>query len=434
MDNIITIGLGFGDEGKGSFIYYLAKKCHDYKYFVKYNGGCQAKHTIKIGKETYSFAQLSPSLLVDNTYTVLGSNYVMNPINLLVECEFFDNNYFKYNNIQMVLDRVLIDKNCVCVTPYHKIYNQIEEKSKKRRGSVGIGVSIAGLWKIKNGILYAKDLNNETKLREVLKRQKNYAIERCSKEKLPYDDIINYDIENYINNVLYNMRTFNFHIIDTQKIIEKNKCIFESSQGLLLDKEKGIYPNTTYLDTTLNSLENLEGNRIGFIRAFYTRHGPGVFPTEMLDLKNFCFDDVQEVGEFNGSIRTGYFDLVLFRYALKETGIDIIFMSYLDILNNVKNMLICNEYLYEGRITKEFDELFEYKKTEIGYQVSNIKKMSKNVGKYLNQMSAIFTNIVFGNVTFDEKAKIYIEEIEKLSNIKIRLYSKGPQIEDKVVV
>ena len=35
--------------------------------------------------------------------------------------------------------------------------------------------------------------------------------------------------------------------------------IVESSQGILLDEKYGFRPNTTYLDTSLDSLKNING-------------------------------------------------------------------------------------------------------------------------------------------------------------------------------
>lgn len=433
----MTIGLGFGDEGKGSFIYYLSNKYKQCKYFVKYNGGCQAKHTVRHNGVDFSFAQLSPSMLMNNTFTVLNKNYIMNSINLLVECECFVNTFCKDKRIQDILDRVYIDNKCVCVTPIHKLYNRIEEKNDGTRGSVGIGVSIAGLWEIEDGVLYAEDLKNlditknVKNLKHILQVQKEYAISQCKEKNFPYDEIEDFDIWGYIRNLVENMRYFKFNIVNVNDIISSKKCIYESSQGLLLDKKKGIYPNTTLTDTSMNSLEDIEGERIGFIRTIYTRHGQGVFPTESEDLKNYCVGDIQEIGEFNGSIRTGYFDMVLFKYAVNDTKVQSVYMSYLDILDKLKEIKICVGYDYVGTVTKEMEELFEITKTMKGCFVTGIKKMSKDVGFYLQGFTPTYLLLHFNSVDLEDKIHLYVSEIERLSGVKIAVISKGADLEDK---
>lgn len=63
---------------------------------------------------------------------------------------------------------------------------------------------------------------------------------------------------------------------------------------------------------------------------------------------------------FNGSMRFGWFDLVLFRYVLRMTGVEEVYVLYLDYLHHFENINICYKYEYDGEIDSLFEDLFEF--------------------------------------------------------------------------
>ena len=435
MGNILTIGLGFGDEGKGSFIDYLSSKYPENNMFIKYNGGCQARHTVNFGESgTFSFSQLSPSLFRNfdaNLY--LSCNFVINIQNLMHECE----DYSKKCNLEIseILKRVYIDRYCVCVTPYHRLYNCEIEKKYGLRGSTGTGVSIAGLWSeqmLGKLDIYAEDLYNRFALKEKLGLQKEYVRDLFLLDgilKNP-DDI---EIDKYIEDIQSILLNNSLNIYDISDIIKNTKNgIFESSQGILLDEKYGFRPNTTYLDTSLDSLKNINGKRIGFIRSLYTRHGQGVFLTESEELNKKLFDNSQEIGIFNGYMRFGWFDLVLFRYSLRITNVKEVYMSYLDYLHYFENMNICYKYEYDGEIDSLFEDLFEFWIENNKIYVRNIKKSHSLLGKYMYKMKPCYMNLEFNDMGFKEKCDTYLSVIESESNVPITVISIGSNLSDKI--
>ena len=72
--------------------------------------------------------------------------------------------------------------------------------------------------------------------------------------------------------------------------------IFEGAQGVLLDEHFGFHPHTTWSTTTFANAQTLlsesgfEGRqtRLGVLRTYFTRHGPGPFVTE----DSQCFDNI----------------------------------------------------------------------------------------------------------------------------------------------
>ena len=141
MDSFILCGMQFGDEGKGTFVDYLAHE-QNIDCVVRYNGGSQASHTvITPSKIIHKFSQLGSGMFLNKCHTYLTENMVINLDNLIVEMEAFSEK--TGISISNLLDRIHIHENCYVVTPYHKLINKLRELSKgeNRRGTVGTGVS-----------------------------------------------------------------------------------------------------------------------------------------------------------------------------------------------------------------------------------------------------------------------------------------------------
>lgn len=439
MSNILTIGLGFGDEGKGSFIDYLSVKNPKINTYIKYNGGCQARHTVDYGiNGTFSFAQLSPALVRNKEAKLyLYCNYVINFQNLVHECEEYSK---RFNcSVQDILRRVYIDMSCLCVTPFHKIYNCLIEEKEGIRGSTGMGVSIANLWSEEQcGDLdiCADDFYTPKIVQKQLEKQKEYLKELLLEKDISYPleeiDYIRYlsDMEGLFEKYSFNIGNYR------QKIRDTEPKVFESSQGFLLDKKYGFKPNITFLDTSMDSLKNINGNRIGFIRSLYTRHGQGIFPTEDNELNQMFEDKSQEVGKYNGSIRFGWFDCVLYRYALTSCAISSVYMSHMDYFKNLKSVKISIGYkLHESvKDISDWERIFEIESVDGLYVIKNIKRSVKSITNYLNGVVPIYREITFKSDILAEKIKEYVAEIEKESGVKISVCSYGSNVLDKLEV
>lgn len=438
--NLITVGLGFGDEGKGSLVEYLVEKYElEELYSIKYNGGCQGKHTVDTPFCYFSFSQLSPSILRNKNKLFLTSNFVFEICALINELNSLSSIMNK--TVSEYLDNIYIDENCICVTPYHKLYNIIEENSKNKRGSVGTGVSIAKYLSeiCPELILKAKYLNSsfqKERFDNLLKQQKGFIINFCRNKGYDTTLIENYDIMGYISEIEDILNKYNIQIVNVNKYLKENNkiCIYESSQGFLLDKKYGFIPNTTLLDTSLDSLINLDGERIGAIRSLYTRHGIGFFPTESKYLENILEDRSQEVGKFSGKIRFGWFDCVLLRYALSNTNVNSIYMSHMDYLKFFNIIKICNRYEYVGKIDDIFKKYFEYKIENGNVYVYNIRKGSNKLSDYLKNLIPCYIDIVLKGKGFKEKCDEYIEYIVQECHIPIKYISIGKSCLDKIEI
>lgn len=484
MDSYILCGMQFGDEGKGSFIDYLAFT-YNIDAIIKYNGGSQASHTVITPNGTlHKFSQLGSGMFLEKCHTYLTENMVINLDNLMVELEVFSEK--TGIPIAKLLERIHIHENCFIVTPYHKLINKLRELSKgeNRRGSVGTGVS-----EVKYLLSESKAFSNEAELglqvKDIFNPYSNNSITNKleslhnytnnfyqENENLIWSNAPDYmkdslerDIAFLLNPKVYLGLAMNY-VMNLKKAANEvnfNKCIysaydssfrkncstaiFEGSQGLLIDSTYGIKPNTTWLDTTINFALDISYykdniHKIGIAKAFTSRHGCGIFPTESSDVNRKISDENQESSFWNGSIRFGWFDAILLRYAQSINHVDELYLSSLDKLDSFESIKICNEYFYNGIVDDKFKKIFKFVTVENGKVViTDIKKNDEALSSYLANCVPKYISIDgwqsnISNISnpkmLPQKCLEYISTLEKLIHIPITVISVGPTRENKI--
>lgn len=455
----IISGSLFGDEGKGTFVDYLSCT-KNIKENVRYNGGSQASHTVINDGITHKFSQLGSHFLNEDSRTFLSRYTIVNLFNIIVEADYLERKI----NIprEELLKRVFVDSSSIIVTPYHKLINELNEieNQNNRRGSVGTGVSEVMRVYEKEGVLLSlNDFTNEEyikKLHELFNITKS-LLSTSSNKKLINKLITKEDIEcltndknkdyiikcyeNLLNSGLINI------IEDITRFHQKEDVLFEGSQGLLIDKDYGIRPNTTLLSTSnkngilLSNTINTTPHKIGIISSLISRHGIGVLPTYDKTLSSMISDENQKESYYQGSPRYGYFDAVLLRYSQSINNNDEYFLSSLDRLSSFKEIKICDSYIYTGEITDDFEETFDYYIDNNRTIIKNIKKNSIYLRKYLSKTIPLYIvidgwNKNISNITniedLPDECHNFINLIEYLTNIKITLLSVGPNKNQKL--
>jgi adenylosuccinate synthase len=71
----LVIGTQWGDEGKGKIVDFLAK---DADYVIRFQGGNNAGHTIRIKKEEYKL-HIIPSGVISGKIGIIGNGCVVDP-------------------------------------------------------------------------------------------------------------------------------------------------------------------------------------------------------------------------------------------------------------------------------------------------------------------------------------------------------------------
>lgn len=334
----IVFGMGFGDEGKGTIVDFL---CHhlEYNLVVRYAGGAQSGHNVvRPDRKHHMFSQIGAGSFNKGVSTLIGPDFKFDPIALYNEM-----NKFGKVNRDWSPERMFVDSRAPVVTKYHILANVARERIRRKNegkvhGSCGMGIGELGLdlEKYPEDILRAGDLLDVKKTAYLLERiryRKFHEIFTANGTAELPENVIEIrdemssggnDLIRYANSLrgligMIRMTTLE----ETRLLLQTHDCVFESSQGILLDQGYGFHPHYTWSDVTpLPAIDLLQdaglepGEIIGVTRRFHTRHGAGPLPTE-IHLVKLPFEH-NKTNEFQEEFRIGIFDGVLFSHACKS--------------------------------------------------------------------------------------------------------------------
>jgi adenylosuccinate synthase len=328
----VVLGLGFGDEGKGTIVDWLARRAKSPPLVVRFNGGPQAQHHVVTDDgRVHCFAQLGSASFVDGARTHLAHDMAVDPFALHAEIAQFGR----------PVD-VTIDPRCVVVTPWHAIVNRIREslRGAGRHGTTGRGIREA---KLGDHRLLVGDLTLDG-LRahrdKVMAEAEALAPDHELIERGRDDELFATFADAALKPADAALRSADAgfeRVAITTEVPRAASIIFESAQGALLDRDHGFWPHVTPSRITRKEAE-VAARQLrlsddmevwGVLRAYYTRHGEGPFPTEdpSLHLPELHNREDGPAGRF----RVGGFDAELARKAIGFAGpIDKLAITCLD--------------------------------------------------------------------------------------------------------
>lgn len=387
----VVVGLGFGDEGKGTIVDTLVRR-EEAGAVVRFNGGPQAAHhVVSPTQQLHCFAQLGAGSFVNGLQTHHSRHMFVEPFALCKELEVLQK-----HQPEMALTQVWIDRACLVVTPFHKLLNQMQEVARGagRHGSCGMGVGQAFMDSLKPGfpVLRVADCEAPDLLRQRLRflwmLKKDSAAQiieehpdnealKALYEELSAPGFCELLVEKYTAFV----RESGVQIVSTSSLEARWRAeeavVWEGAQGVCLDAERGFWPHVTPSRTTpLQAMEQLthagidvrDVRRIGVLRAYCSRHGAGPFVTESDWLTKRLPDWHNGTNRWQGAFRVGWFDLLLAQYALRvcehgdtprwETGIDEIALTQLDRLAGLAEVKICTGYFFKGPVDDALERFF----------------------------------------------------------------------------
>jgi adenylosuccinate synthase len=344
----VIVDLGFGDSGKGLLTDFLVRRTGA-AVVVRYNGGAQAGHNVVTADGTHhTFAQLGAGTFA-GARTFLSRHVVVHPTALLVEAAALAR-----QGVADPLGLIRISERARVVTPLHQAMGRLRELARgdARHGSCGVGVGEAVQDSLghPDDTVRAEDLGDGARLRRKLDRvreRKRHEL-RALGGALPGSDAVRREryvcevpaaTERWIEQAVSLARR-NVIAPDAALATWLGSCpaaVFEGAQGVLLDERHGFHPFTTWSSCTTSNADellresggDLEPARIGILRSHALRHGPGPLPTETERVRPVL--DHNRANEWQGSVRYGWFDPVLARYALDVVGgLDAIAVTHLD--------------------------------------------------------------------------------------------------------
>jgi len=425
MSTLVVVGSQWGDEGKGKITDLLSEEAD---IIVRYQGGCNAGHTVVKGDEQYIFHLIPSGILHQGVKCLIGNGVVIDPEALLQEIE-----NLKKKNIE-IDDNLFIDFKAHVVLPYHKTLDEIKEmkRGKDKIGTTKRGIGPAYVDKIARTGIRMIDLIDEKFLPKKL--ENNLNEKDTIFEKLYGLKISNQEKKDILKKYSEYGQLLKKYVIDVslylnQAINENKKILFEGAQGTLLDIDHGTFPYVTSSNPIAGGACIGTGvgptkiDRVmGITKAYTTRVGRGPFPTEMQgELEEYTRQKGGEFGATTGRPRRcGWFDAVLVNYAVRINGMDSMVLTKIDILSDFNKIKICTSYKYKGEIIKEFPVNLEILENCIPVyeEMEGWKGDISQITKYED---------------LPQQLKAYINRIEELVKTKVVIVSVGPKRSQTII-
>ncbi|GAA4226772.1 adenylosuccinate synthase [Streptosporangium album] len=319
-EHMIVVDLGYGDAGKGTVVDWLCAQ-GPVQAVVRFNGGAQAAHNVVLpdGRH-HTFAQFGSGTL-RGVPTHLSRFMVVDPLALASEAT-----HLAGLGVPDPFGLLTVDRDALIATPYHAAAGRARELARgaDRHGSCGMGIGATMAYALDHPGLgpTVGDCENPALL-----TRKLYALrETLGVAGPPVEDCV----------AAYRAFAERVILVDssfTRALLRGHPVVFEGAQGVLLDEWHGFHPYTTWSTTTFaNALALLDGVpavRLGVLRTFTPRHGPGPLVTEDPELGGSEVHNT--TGPWQGSFRAGHFDAVAHRYALAVAGgADALALTHLD--------------------------------------------------------------------------------------------------------
>ena len=416
----LVIGTQWGDEGKGKVVDYYSK---DANYVVRFQGGNNAGHTIKVGEEVYKL-HVTPSGVIQGKIGVIGNGVVIDPEILIKEIDELKKRGIK--------PKLMISDRANIIMPYHKILDGAEESflGDKKIGTTKRGIGPCYSDKISRNGIRATDLLNKDSLGKKLdivlpiKQRifKAYGIDEKLDKKQIMKQYLDYgkELKEHIS------RT---HIELNKAIKSKKNILFEGAQGSMLDVDFGTYPFTTSSHTISGGSsigtgigpKNLN-DIIGIVKAYTTRVGGGPMPTELFDKTG---KHLQNKGHEFGTTtsrprRCGWLDLVVVKHSCMLSGVTKLAITKLDVLDGLDKIKICTKYKLNGKEIDYFPaDINDVEKCKPIYKELKGWKEIKNAKKLSD---------------LPKEAQEYLKFIEKETGVAISLVSIGPGRKETIEV
>ncbi len=370
----IVVGLGYGDEGKGSVVDWLVRT-RGARLVVRFNGGPQAAHHVVTPEgRSHCFSQVGAGTFLPGVETLLAAPMVVDPLALAVEWAVLATKLASTGGLGSVASRMILDPECPVVTPYHAWFNQMLELTRgtEAHGTCGRGLGevLADQKTAGAPLLHLKDLANRSRTAALLGRIRDHRLAQAEalllahpnqvQLKALFEEASTPEVPGFlVDRYQALIRTPGLRLIGAQEYLatvlrEGVGVVFEGAQGALLDMDQGFWPHVTPSRTTAeNALALLAGLghpcspcKIGVTRAYLTRHGAGPLITEDPELARALPEPHNQNDGWQGRMRIGWPDALALRYGITiNQGIDRLFVTCLDRLVGLEDVLLCEGYL-----------------------------------------------------------------------------------------
>jgi len=423
--NVVVLGTQWGDEGKGKIVDLLTQ---DAQVVVRYQGGHNAGHTLKINGVKTVLRLIPSGMLRPHVTCYIANGVVLSPEALLSEVKELENKGVS------VRPRLRVSMACPLILPCHVALDKARES---HMGTAAIGTTGRGI-----GPAYEDKI-----ARRALKVSDLFHPQRFAKKLQELLDYYNFILTQYfkqpavaIEPLLEAAAVWAEELLpmvcDVSACLHEHRekgdnILFEGAQGVYLDIDHGTYPFVTSSNTCVGSVINGAGFGpkyidyvLGITKAYTTRVGSGPFPTELFDATG---KQIAERGQEFGAVtgrprRCGWFDAVLLKRSIELNSISGLCITKLDVLDGLDTLRIAVAYKdskgnlfsrppqaaddFEG-LEPVYEEMPGWKETTA--DITNLNDLPTN-------------------------AIAYLKRIEKLLHIPIDMLSTGPERDSTIIL
>ncbi len=354
MATVVVVGAQWGDEGKGKITDLL---CETAEVVVRYQGGNNAGHTVVVEGQEFKLHLIPSGILHPNCQCLMGDGTLIDPAVLGGEVASLQARGVACENLR-------VGYNAGVIMPYHRLLDGLAEDA---RGAGSIGTTRRGIGpaytdkvaRLPEPVRF-RDLGDAERLRSLIKGQlalKNPVL------KALYDHEP-LEVEAVLEEVWEAGRAVIGYAADIRRLVQEavtadRRVVFEGAQGTFLDLDYGTYPFVTSSHPVAGGA--CLGTGVGptaiddvtlVCKAYTTRVGAGIFPTECLDATGEAMRERgAEFGTTTGRPRRcGWLDGPMLRSAALLNGATHVAVTKLDVLDGFATIPVCVGYRIGGQV------------------------------------------------------------------------------------
>jgi adenylosuccinate synthase len=423
MNHVIVLGAQWGDEGKGKIVDLLAER---FEIVARYQGGHNAGHTVYIGDKKFVLKLMPSGVLRPGVQAVIGNGVVIDLAALMDEIKQLEAGGLTPTTQLKISNRAHV------IFPFHRM---VEKMSEARENRVPIGTTQRGIGpcyedKIGRRGIRIADLYDPDSFRNLFDTLAEDTRILAATFKL-HDDINYAEIREQAMEFAEKIRPM---VCDTAMLLshamkQGKRIMFEGAQGTMLDIDHGTYPFVTSSSATAGGACTGTGvpptaisGVIGVSKAYITRVGSGPFPSEDVGAAGELLRrEGNEFGSVTGRPRRcGWFDVPLLNYTAAVNGFDSLFITKLDVLDQLPEISVCVGYKLKGQDVHEMPATYR--------ALEKIEPVFKKLAGWCSS-----TRGISEYNQLPEKAKSYLKFLEDSTGVEIGGISTGPERTETII-
>lgn len=429
MPATVVVGAQWGDEGKAKVIDWLTSTQPDIQAIVRYQGGCNAGHTVVHQGKTYKFHLIPSGILDPSKLCIIGPGTVIMPEVLKIELDLLKSD-------GIATEKLFISERAHLTLPYHTTLDGLKETDfgDSKIGTTGKGIGPTYEDKVSRVGLRMGDLllpkeHLRTRLFHILEQKNPLLTQRYGLEAVSLEKLMAWceAAAESFGHLICNTDLLLWDLLDQNK-----RLVLEGAQGTMLDLDYGTYPFVTSSNPTAGGAYIGAGlppkcidQVIGITKAYVTRVGEGPFPTELDDAIGQRLRDVgREYGTTTGRPRRcGWLDMVALKHAVRVNGLDGLAITKLDVLSSFEEISLCVAYR-----NKNTGERFEHFPAQLSL-LDDLEPVYETFAGWQEEITAVqdWDNL-------PNNAKVFLSRITQLTGVPIVMISVGPDRQQTIVI